>query len=135
MTTKCWEPPIEEAEKIVQKLAKSVELALNPPEVRVGVTPHDVVFTENKLRLLHYHPVTEKTHRVPLIMIFALINRPYILDLKPGKSVVEVLLKKGIDVYMIDWGVPGDEDKNLNLDHYIPIYKEGGTKSQDHLKL
>ncbi len=122
MTTKCWEPPVEEAEKIVQKLAKGVELALNPPEVRVGVTPHDVVFTENKLRLLHYHPVTEKTHRVPLIMIFALINRPYILDLKPGKSVVEVLLKKGIDVYMIDWGIPGDEDKNLNLDHYINRY-------------
>jgi polyhydroxyalkanoate synthase len=55
-------------------------------------------------------------------MIFALVNRPYILDLKPGRSVVEVLLKKGIDVYMIDWGVPGDEDKHLGLDHYINRY-------------
>jgi poly[(R)-3-hydroxyalkanoate] polymerase subunit PhaC len=122
MATKSWEPPVEEAEKILQKLTKGVKLALNPPDVKVGVTPHDVVFTENKLRLLHYHPVTAKASPTPLIMIFALINRPYILDLKPGKSVVEVLLKKGIDVYMIDWGVPGDEDKNLNLDHYINRY-------------
>ncbi|MGH7806964.1 MAG: class III poly(R)-hydroxyalkanoic acid synthase subunit PhaC, partial [Thermodesulfobacteriota bacterium] len=52
----------------------------------------------------------------------ALVNRPYILDLKPGRSVVEALLKKGIDVYLIDWGVPGDEDKYLNLDHYINRY-------------
>ena len=122
MKTKSWEPPVEEAEKIMQKLAKGVKLALNPPDVKVGVTPHDVVFTENKLRLLHYHPVAEQPSPVPLIMVFALINRPYILDLKPGKSVVEVLIKKGIDVYMLDWGVPGDEDKNLNLDHYINRY-------------
>src|ERR1700739_422451 len=116
MTTKYRGSLVEEAEKLGQKLTKGIELALNPPEVKVGITPHDVVFTENKMRLLHYHPVTEKTSAVPLVMIFALINRPYILDLKPGRSVVEVLLKKGIDVYLIDWGVPGDEDKNLNLD-------------------
>ena len=55
-------------------------------------------------------------------MIFALVNRPYILDLKPGRSVVEVLLRGGIDVYLIDWGIPGDEDRKLNLDFYINRY-------------
>jgi polyhydroxyalkanoate synthase len=114
---------IQEAEKVKQKLVKGLELALiNPPEVKLGTTPHEVVFTENKLRLLHYHPVTEKTCPVPLLMIFALVNRPYILDLKPGRSVVEVLLKKGIDVYLIDWGIPGDEDRYLDLNHYINRY-------------
>ena len=123
MTTNYFESLIQEAEKAKEKLAKAVELAVvNPPEVKVGVTPHEVVFTENKLRLLHYHPLAEKTYPVPLLMVFALVNRPYILDLKPGRSVVEVLLKKGIDVYMIDWGVPGDEDKHLGLDHYINRY-------------
>lgn len=123
MTTNYFESLIQEAEKAKEKLTKAVELAVvNPPEVKVGVTPHEVVFTENKLRLLHYHPLAEKTYPVPLLMVFALVNRPYILDLKPGRSVVEVLLKKGIDVYMIDWGVPGDEDKHLDLDHYINRY-------------
>lgn len=114
---------MQEAEKIKQKVSKAIDLALiNPPEIKVGTTPHEVVFTENKLRLLHYYPTAEKTYPVPLVMIFALVNRPYILDLKPGRSIVEVLLNKGIDIYMIDWGVPGDEDKNLNLDHYINRY-------------
>jgi len=123
MTTNYFESLIREAEKAKEKLTKAVELALvNPPEVKVGVTPHEVVFTENKLRLLHYRSLAEKTYPVPLLMIFALVNRPYILDLKPGRSVVEVLLKKGIDVYLIDWGVPGDEDKHLGLDHYINRY-------------
>lgn len=114
---------IQEAEKIKHKLSKAIDMTVvNPPDVKVGMTPHEVVFTENKLRLLHYHPTQKNTHPVPLIMIFALINRPYILDLKPGRSVVEVLIDKGIDVYLIDWGVPGDEDKDLNLDHYINRY-------------
>lgn len=114
---------MKEAEKARGKFNKAVDLALvNPPDVEVGVTPHEVIFTENKLRLLHYHPTAEKSSPVPLIMIFALVNRPYILDLKPGRSVVEVLLNKGLDVYLIDWGAPGDEDKGLGLDHYINRY-------------
>ncbi len=112
-----------EAEKSKEKFNKAIELALlNPKDPEVGVTPHDVIFTENKLRLLHYRPLSQKTSKVPLVMIFALVNRPYILDLKPGRSVVEVLLQNGIDVYLIDWGVPGDEDKYLDLNHYINRY-------------
>jgi polyhydroxyalkanoate synthase len=123
MTTNYLESLMQQAEKMKEKFRKGVELALvNPPEVKVGITPHEVVFTENKLRLLHYNAVVEKPCPIPIIMVFALVNRPYILDLKPGKSVVEVLLKKGIDVYLIDWGSPRDEDKNLNLDHYINRY-------------
>jgi len=117
------ESTLEEAEKIQSKFSKIIDLALvNPPDVKVGVTPHEVIYTENKLRLLHYHPTVKKTHPVPLILVFALVNRPYILDLMPGRSVVEVLLNKGIDVYLIDWGVPGDEDKKLDLNHYINRY-------------
>jgi polyhydroxyalkanoate synthase len=123
MSTNYLDNAMKEAEKARGKFNKAIELALiDPPDVEVGATPHEVIFTENKLRLLHYHPVVKKTHPVPLIMIFALVNRPYILDLKPGRSVVEVLLSKGIDVYLIDWGSPGDEDKNLGLNHYVNRY-------------
>src|SRR3989337_2039882 len=106
-----------------QKLLEALKLGLvEQPEVKVGITPHEVVFTENKLRLLHYIPIAENIFPVPLVMIFALVNRPYILDLQPGRSVVEVLLRGGIDVYLIDWGIPGDEDKHQNLDFYINKY-------------
>ena len=114
---------IEEAEKMRDKFSKAIELAqANPADIKIGTTPHDVVFTENKLRLLHYRPMVKNPEATPLILIFALNNRPSILDLKPGRSVVEVLLSKGIDVYLIDWGAPGDEDKHLDLDHYINRY-------------
>jgi polyhydroxyalkanoate synthase len=112
----------ESLKEKAEKLLKGLKLGLNQPEIKVGTTPHEVVFTENKLRLLHYIPAAEKIFPIPLLMIFALVNRPYILDLQPGRSVVEVLLRGGIDVYMIDWGIPGDEDKHLNLDFYINRY-------------
>ncbi len=123
MSINYTESTMREAEKIRDKFTKAIELTItDPPDVQIGTTPHDVVFTENKLRLLHYRPVVKNPQAVPLILIFALINRPSILDLKPGRSVVEVLLSKGIDVYLIDWGAPGDEDKHLDLNHYINRY-------------
>ena len=67
MGTNYLDNTMKEAEKARGKLNKAIELALlNPPDVEVGVTPHEVIFTENKLRLLHYHPVVEKTNPVPL---------------------------------------------------------------------
>mgnify|MGYP002624954149 CR=1 FL=1 len=114
---------IEEAEKSREKFKRAVELAMQSPEdTKVGTTPHDVIYTENKLKLLHYRPTVKTKSKTPLILIFALVNRPYILDLKPGRSVVEALLNSGIDVYLIDWGVPGDEDKHQDLDYYTNRY-------------
>ncbi|MGH7908660.1 MAG: class III poly(R)-hydroxyalkanoic acid synthase subunit PhaC [Thermodesulfobacteriota bacterium] len=114
---------VESLREKAQKHLETLKLGLvEQPEVKVGITPHESVFTENKLRLLHYIPVAENIFSVPLVMIFALVNRPYILDLQPGRSVVEVLLRGGIDVYLIDWGIPGDEDKHQNLDFYINKY-------------
>jgi polyhydroxyalkanoate synthase len=113
----------ESIKEQTEKFQKALEIALRKqPDVKVGITPHDVVYTENKLRLLHYRPLSKKVYPVPIVIIFALVNRPYILDLQPGRSVVEVLLKHGLDVYLIDWGVPGDEDRYLNLDTYINRY-------------
>jgi polyhydroxyalkanoate synthase len=55
-------------------------------------------------------------------LIFALMNRPYILDLRPGHSFVEFMVKRGYDVYLLDWGVPGPEDKGLKFDDYVLDY-------------
>ena len=114
---------INNSEAAQTKFQKAIEKALiSSPEVKVGITPSEIIFSENKLKLLHYKPRVKKPFKTPLIVIFALINRPYILDLKHGKSVVEVLLNKGIDVYLIDWGIPGDEDKHYGLNQYINRY-------------
>jgi polyhydroxyalkanoate synthase len=90
----------------------------------IAQTPKEVIWTLNKAKLYRYVPVVpkEKRHPVPLLLIFALMNRPYILDLQPGHSFVEYMVKQGYDVYLLDWGAPGLEDKNLKFDDYTLDY-------------
>jgi len=88
------------------------------PKPPVGATPAVVVHTENKLRLLRYQPLPGGPKwRTPILMVPSLINRHYVLDLMPGKSFAEYLVGAGHDVWVIDWGTPGDEDRFVDLDH------------------
>jgi polyhydroxyalkanoate synthase len=90
--------------------------------VRVGATPSRVVYRENKLELHHYEPLTDDQHDVPILVVYALINRPYILDLQPDRSVVRRLLEAGHDVYLIVWNEPSLLDTALGLDDYVDRY-------------
>lgn len=86
---------------------------------RVGTTPYDVVLRSGTLKLLRYRRAQPAVHAEPVLLCYALVNRPYILDLQPGKSVVQRYLERGFDVYLIDWGVPSADDAGLTLDHYV----------------
>jgi len=99
--------------------------------VEVGETPSDVVYEENKLELLHYDAEAagidvpeEEKEEIPILIIYALINRPYILDLQKERSVVRRLLEAGHDVYLIDWNEPTRLDQHLTLDDYVNRYIE-----------
>jgi polyhydroxyalkanoate synthase len=109
---------VEEHMKTLQRWRQGVDLT-RTWEARVGQTPHEEVFQDGKARLLHYKAKTEKRFRIPLLIVFSLINRSYVLDLKPGKSIVEKMVEAGFDVYLIDWGVPGKGDQYLTLDDYV----------------
>jgi len=96
-------------------------------DITVGHTPSEVVYEENKLELLHYRPEEagiepEETHETPVLIIYALINQPYILDLQPDRSVVRRLLEGGHDVYLIDWNEPSRLDQHLALEDYVCRY-------------
>src|ERR1700733_12755245 len=90
----------------------------------IAQTPKQAIWTLNKATLYRYVPVVaeEKRHRVPLLLVFALMNRPYVMDLRPGHSFVEFMLGRGYDVYLLDWGSPGIEDKDLKFDDYTLEY-------------
>ena len=87
----------------------------------VGQTPADVVHAENKWRLLRYRS-TDRAFATPVLLVPSLINRHYVLDLRPGRSFAEFLVQHGHDVYMIDWGTPGDEDRYLDWDTICDRY-------------
>jgi polyhydroxyalkanoate synthase len=93
-------------------------------KAEIAKTPKQSIWTLNKATLFRYTPVLpdNNRHRVPLLLVFALMNRPHILDLRPGHSFVEFMISKGYDVYLLDWGSPGIEDKNLAFDDYTLDY-------------
>ena len=90
----------------------------------IGQTPKELIWTLNKAKLYRYVPVlpAEARYPIPLLLIFAIMNRPTILDLRPGHSFVEFMVGRGYDVYLLDWGVPGQEDKYLKFDDYALEY-------------
>lgn len=90
----------------------------------IGQTPKELIWTLNKAKLYRYVPVLPAQERfpIPIILIFALMNRPTIMDLRPGHSFVEHMVGKGYDVYLLDWGVPGPEDSKLKFENYTLDY-------------
>ncbi|MXV62434.1 class III poly(R)-hydroxyalkanoic acid synthase subunit PhaC [Natronorubrum sp. JWXQ-INN-674] len=118
MQRQAWEATADLAEKsnVAPERTETIE------NIEVGQTPSEVVYEENKLKLLHYEPMTEEQHDVPILVTYALINKPYILDLQPDRSVVQTLLEAGFDVYLIDWGEPSKLDRTLSLDDYVNRY-------------
>ncbi len=77
---------------------------------REQVTPMHAVYTENKLTLWKVNN-EDVTHKTPLLLVPALINRSYILDLNETNSLCKSLSDKGYAVYLVDWGTPGPEDR------------------------
>jgi len=90
----------------------------------IAQTPKQPIWTLNKATLYRYIPVVPapKRHRVPLLLVFALMNRPHILDLRRGHSFVEFMINRGYDVYLLDWGSPGIEDQDLDFGDYTLEY-------------
>lgn len=96
---------------------------LQRAEPVTGTTPKEVIWRKNKMRLYHFLlPGVQVTKQTPILMVYAMINRPYILDMEAGNSFVEYLLKEGYDVYMVDWGEAGPEDSKNGFPEYILDY-------------
>ena len=90
---------------------------------QVGVTPADVVFRENKWRLLRYRArPAGRAYKTPVLLVPSLINRWYVLDLLPTRSFAAHMVAQGHDVFIIDWGEPGDEDRYVDFDTITDKY-------------
>ena len=119
---------IEEVLKFSKNVIDAPKLVSAPDEISLEVTPHDTVFELDKTRLLHYRSLTEKQHKTPLLISYALINRYHILDIQPEKSWVRNLLQQGFDIYMLDWGTPTSMDKYLDFDDYVNGYLDSAVE-------
>ena len=110
-----------EIERNTLRVRSGVRLAAGVSPPGVGQTPKEVVWRSGRTELRRY-----RSDRVsvspPLLIVYSLFNRSYILDLLPGNSFVEHLLKAGFDVYLLDWGIPDERDAGNTLDDYVDDY-------------
>ncbi|MHB9287315.1 class III poly(R)-hydroxyalkanoic acid synthase subunit PhaC [Halobacteriales archaeon Cl-PHB] len=113
---------LEESGKAAERASILPERSLEMETIGVGQTPAEVVYEENKLELLHYESRTDEQHATPILVVYALINKPFILDLQPGRSVIRRLLDAGHDVYLIDWNEPSRLDQEIGLYDYVCRY-------------
>lgn len=91
---------------------------------KVGQTPRTRIWTKNKTQLYRYDRPAQVPvqYRTPLLIVYALINKPYILDLIAQRSFIGYMVNRGIDIFLLDWGIPGPEDKHLRFDDLVMEY-------------
>jgi poly[(R)-3-hydroxyalkanoate] polymerase subunit PhaC len=113
---------IEEVREFNSRLQRGLKALGELGDITVGATAKEAVYEEDKLVLYRFRPPQEKPDRIPVLIVYALVNRPYMVDLQEDRSIVRGLLQGGLDVYLIDWGYPDAGDRYLTLDDYINGY-------------
>jgi polyhydroxyalkanoate synthase len=109
---------------MIRRINKTRDILFEPNDIAVGTTASEILNEKRLFKLLHYKPVVGKTVRTPLLVVYALINKSYILDLQPNKSWIRNLLSQGFDIYLIDWKSPTNSDKYVSFDDYVNYYMD-----------
>ena len=110
-----------DVERNALRARNGIKLVAGVDRPGVGLTPKDVVWRRGRTQLWHYRNDAVR-YSPPLLVVFSLISRSFILDLTPGNSFVEQLLAAGFDVYLIDWGEPDERDAQNTLEDYVDDY-------------
>lgn len=113
---------IEILEENSRKVRKMRDLLHTAGNIDVGTLSHEVLEETRLYKLLHYRPLVSRTAKTPILVVYALMNKSYILDLQPDKSWLRSLLSQGFNVYLIDWKTPTSIDKYVSFDDYVNYY-------------
>jgi polyhydroxyalkanoate synthase len=107
----------------MQESGRSVlKSMLGMGEIEVGTSEKRCVYSEDKISLYRYAPLARSAGLKPLLICYAMVNRPYLLDLQPDRSFIRELLHAGLDVYLLDWGYPDGADRFSGFDEYVDGY-------------
>ncbi len=92
---------------------------IEPIRDNVNRSVAEVIKMDEGFQLLHYKPLTKKRFKTPLLVVYSLINRHYILDLLPKVSVIRQFLENGFDVYATDWTTSSSAHKSMTLEELV----------------
>jgi len=110
-----------ELDRAIRRYRKGIEY-VSTKGPAVGLTPKDRIWRRGTANLYRYRPMSDEVYRVPVLLVMATTNRGYIFDLVPGQSLAEFLLRRGYDVYLLDWEAPRPEEKSLRLEDYTQVF-------------
>lgn len=96
----------------------------DPP---VNSTPKRVVYARGNMKLYRFEPAVRR-FRTPILFVYSFINRYYILDFLPGRSLIEFMTQQGFDVYAIDWGTPGAVEQDMTWDDVLGGFVEAAKR-------
>ncbi|MDM0109771.1 class III poly(R)-hydroxyalkanoic acid synthase subunit PhaC [Variovorax sp. J22R24] len=115
---------LREMQQVSEKLTRGSQRlsAYTEDQLAIATTPKDEVWRQDMVRLYRYRPTVEKPARVPVLLAYALVGRYQMIDLEPDRSFVRKLLAEGLDVYVIDWGLPTRAQRWLTIDDYVSGY-------------
>ena len=85
----------------------------------LAITPGSVVYRNELMELIQYSPTTSKVHAVPIVIVTPWINKFYILDLNPHKSLVKYLVDQGFTVFITSWKNPSSKMRETTMDDYM----------------
>ncbi|MGO1542302.1 MAG: class III poly(R)-hydroxyalkanoic acid synthase subunit PhaC [Luteimonas sp.] len=121
----------QDATRFQQKLGAGLQTLREVGDFDYGATAKQEVWRDGKVALYRFIGEKAPTAKVPMLISYALVNRPYMVDLQANRSIVKGLLAQGEDVYIIDWGYPDRSDRFLTLEDYIERFLGGAV---DHLR-
>ena len=110
-----------EIEEFQARAARGLARLAQMPTPAVATTPREAVLVDGKVTLYRY-AAQAKPRRPPLLIVYALVNRPTVLDLQPDRSLIRRLVERGHEVYLLDWGYPDRGDRLLGLADYVLGY-------------
>ncbi|VVQ09219.1 Poly(3-hydroxyalkanoate) polymerase subunit PhaC [Pseudomonas fluorescens] len=90
----------------------------------LGVTEGAVVFRNDVLELIQYKPITEQVHERPLLVVPPQINKFYVFDLSPDKSLARFCLRNNVQTFIVSWRNPTKAQREWGLSTYIDALKE-----------
>ncbi|MDR2050346.1 MAG: class III poly(R)-hydroxyalkanoic acid synthase subunit PhaC [Deltaproteobacteria bacterium] len=128
MNAMLFEKAAQETIDFQSNVLKGIKTLINMPkdDIKSDTLEKDKVFSIGKMKMYHYKPVKTGSSKVkiPVLVTYALVNKQYMMDIQPDRSVIKAFLEAGLDVYIIDWGYPTAEDRYMSMDDHINWYMD-----------
>jgi polyhydroxyalkanoate synthase len=122
--TQQFQESMDEFKTFAENLKKGVENLASSGEVKLAQTEKELVYEDGKRKLYRYQARSKKICPVPMLIVYAMVNRYTMLDLQPDRSMIRNLLDQGQDVYLIDWGYADRMDRHLTMDDLINAFMD-----------